>query len=62
MPNNQPCIHPQLQWCGLTEKQERGDIGAWYECQRCGERFRTDLTPYKQPLPMKKVEAIHNAK
>ena len=33
MPTNQPCIHPQLQWCGLTEKQERGDIGAWYECR-----------------------------
>ncbi len=46
-PNNPPCIHPQLQWCGLSEKQERGDIGAWYECQRCGERFRTNLTPYR---------------
>ncbi len=46
-PNNPPCDHPQLQLQQVTPTFERGDIGAWYKCQRCGEEFSTDLTPYK---------------
>ncbi len=42
------CIHPKLQ-LQLVVPEEclvRGDIGAWYRCERCGERFRTDIVPY----------------
>ncbi len=42
------CIHPKLQ-IHLVMPEEylvRGYIGAWYRCERCGERFRTDIVPY----------------
>ncbi len=45
----QPCLHPKLQLQQIVPDElfERGDIGAWYKCERCGQEFRTDLTPYK---------------
>lgn len=47
--NPKPCIHAklQLQLVVLEECLVRGDIGAWYRCEQCGEEFRTDIKPYK---------------
>ena len=42
------CIHPklQLQLVVPEERLVRGDSGAWYKCECCGEQFRTDIVPY----------------
>ncbi len=41
----QPCVHADLHLSGMTEVH--GGIGSWYECLKCGERFRSDIQPYK---------------
>lgn len=42
------CIHPKLQLYLVVPEEclVRGDIGAWYQCERCGEKFNSDIKPY----------------
>lgn len=41
------CIHAKLQMQLVVPEEcfVRGDIVAWYKCERCGDEFRTDLKP-----------------
>ncbi len=57
---SQPCVHADLHLSGMTEAH--GGIGSWYECLKCGERFRSDIQPYKlkvsQGVPAQKVPPV----
>lgn len=48
------CIHPKLQLQQIAPEEclERGDIGWWYKCERCGAEFRTTLIPYQIQVRM----------